>query len=100
MRENGKTGSKKAMAFGMGFSEIPTLVNGKNRKQTDMVFTNGRTETDTKVNGRTVSNMAKAPTPLLWGTFTPASTNSASLMASANTNGKIKASTQEISSTG
>jgi len=52
-RENGKLGSKKAMAFGMGFSEIHTSVNGNNRKQTDTAFTNGRTGTDTKASGKT-----------------------------------------------
>jgi len=64
-----------------------------------MVSTNGRMETDTRGNGRTVSNMAKALIPSPWGTFTLASTNLVSLMASANTNGKIKASTPEIFST-
>ena len=84
-------GSKKAMAFGKGFSAIPTSGNGKNRKQMDTVFTSGRMGTDTKVSGRIASSTAKVLICLLWVMFTLASTNSANLMDLANINGKTGA---------
>jgi hypothetical protein len=75
------------------------LASGSNRRQMATVFISGRMETDTRVSGRTVSNTGKAAISSLWVTFTRASTNLVSLMASASTNGKIKANTQANFST-